>query len=1336
MEEENLSLSAEELSRIDSYQNELDAYEAEVMASVEAPEATTAVSEPSQPTQTPQPTQQQEQLATEPSERAQAVETSPFKNPDGTIDYEKITRYGAEQDTAEAVGLYDFAVDSINKLSNLFMGKDSVLPQVPEFENKNAQFMREASAVILPGLALGGLTKAGGTALAGSSRLSTASPRLAAVLNDPAVKVIGGGLASMGSQVAVTGISRQSEKDDNLPGVLRSYFPRTFSWIPDNIATLDSDSPDTKRLKNINFDVGLGFATDLVPGIAKFLSAQEGMFQATRFVPEDEVAEKFFKNVNIDDPTLTLEELVEDTVNKGAVQRSQALDEVGEYNLSKKFETDANIDEPIFGVHDMYGYRESGVRGVDDLGIVGAQLDNARIFTNEGSVYGRVGNAISDGALKYALDDASGEAVFSITKGLGEQLQMSGRYGYETAPGRYLTGQQIEDASMALVDRIYGRPIAEVDEFLQQYRSLDVGTKISYLTAEADAAVLKSIGKYMDVYANLDEAKASALIVDSMAGQISDMSFSARMMDGTDAIARAEEMILDRVEYLVAQDGMTRYLAGRNLRMTNLWTNFTRSATEKQARKYYEDIMKASDLGAASDDTFAALAEIKSKAKGTRETIEALKANNPDFMKSVRLAWELTDGDVSSISKMNTYFQNLGGFRNKAFLNTNGIESLTKQAIDGIVYNNMLAAVATPIRAVESTINAATVPLNVAIGGIARGDLGPLRKAGFMYSRWFDILKNSANYSKQVFRRSGMTAEELPLFDSSVKLANQKQLEFMEATGEAYAKRGEFGPMAVYEQVKTLTELANHPWLSLIPRGLQTLDGFNTSILAQFESYGRAFDEVTDYGRRAVDYDSYTKIGEANYSKYFDADSDLITDAGIKAAAGEINYNKNSQLTNFFGDLTRTIPAVKPYLMFTRTPINELDFMMKYEPFGAYTRKLGKYSLPFDSPKLSKDQVLQALREDGIKAESADAIRSAYNYQRDLALGRKATGAFATSLAATAYLMGSITGDGLADRQAQATRRDLDLPKRSVKDPITGNWVSYDNLGPVSDWVAMTVTFMENFGSLDSSDKSKWLSMAAHSLSATITEKTMLPSLEPLLAALQGDTSQINRFAGSYMASATVLGSGQIAELGRLFDPMKQDMEATFTDQVLSRNPLGRQILPNKVDYVDGPSEEVNPLVGLWNTYTPWKVNGALSPPKQYLLDVEYDGRAVLKTFNGIKLTPSERNQIATIIGEQGLYRDQIMQIAEQYPADEYRSSVREFNQLSSDIPADKVTLVHNKLDTALKNSIMTAVQQLDNAAEIFARPVQKKVAEGYAQRGELENTRQFIQQTMQNNGI
>ena len=75
-------------------------------------------------------------------------------------------------------------------------------------------------------------------------------------------------------------------------------------------------------------------------------------------------------------------------------------------------------------------------------------------------------------------------------------------------------------------------------------------------------------------------------------------------------------------------------------------------------------------------------------------------------------------------------------------------------------------------------------------------------------------------------------------------------------------------------------------------------------------------------------------------------------------------------------------------------------------------------------------------------------------------------------------------------------------------------------------------------------------------------------------------------------------------------------------------------------------------------------------------------------------------------------------------------------NQLLSNIPADKVTLVHNKLDAALKNSIRMAVMQLDNANEIFSRSIEKKVIQGYAQRNEPENARQFIQQTMQNNGI
>ena len=131
MEEENYSLSAEELARIDAVQNEVDTYTAEVMASVAEPEAATAVSAPSQPTQTPQPTQQQEQPATE-APRQQSETTEEYYPKAEVGDY--MTGMGYDKDTvrerlsAAGVGLYDFAVDSINKLSNWFTGKRLLYP--------------------------------------------------------------------------------------------------------------------------------------------------------------------------------------------------------------------------------------------------------------------------------------------------------------------------------------------------------------------------------------------------------------------------------------------------------------------------------------------------------------------------------------------------------------------------------------------------------------------------------------------------------------------------------------------------------------------------------------------------------------------------------------------------------------------------------------------------------------------------------------------------------------------------------------------------------------------------------------------------------------------------------------------------------------------------------------------------------------------------------------------------------------------------------------------------------------------------------------------------------
>ena len=95
-------------------------------------------------------------------------------------------------------------------------------------------------------------------------------------------------------------ISELSE-DDNIAGTLKKNWPKTFGFIPDNIATLDGDSPDTKRMKNVVEGVGLGLFTDVIWWRTTGYLMQRVLLDAAfRWIPENEKAGNWFKK-NLDD---------------------------------------------------------------------------------------------------------------------------------------------------------------------------------------------------------------------------------------------------------------------------------------------------------------------------------------------------------------------------------------------------------------------------------------------------------------------------------------------------------------------------------------------------------------------------------------------------------------------------------------------------------------------------------------------------------------------------------------------------------------------------------------------------------------------------------------------------------------------------------------------------------------------------------------------------------------------------------------------------------------------------------------------------------------------------
>ena len=123
-----------------------------------------------------------------------------------------------------------------------------------------------------------------------------------------------------------------------------------------------------------------------------------------------------------------------------------------------------------------------------------------------------------------------------------------------------------EDLAAALYEMDTPQMKRVVDNFLT---GTDADTGIKVLSSEGYVGVFNAIKKYMDDYMNMDLARAQAYVSTSLAGQVSDMAEGARLMaDAPQAVQRAQEQVLDRLQYLMNVKAQTSYARGRALNLS------------------------------------------------------------------------------------------------------------------------------------------------------------------------------------------------------------------------------------------------------------------------------------------------------------------------------------------------------------------------------------------------------------------------------------------------------------------------------------------------------------------------------------------------------------------------------------------------------------------------------------------------------------------------------------------------------------------------------------------------------------------------------------------------
>lgn len=1252
---------------------------------------------PTQPI--PQPTAPVQQ-----SPAPQQTNSQPQQKQDGGLDLGKAARYYYEGAASIPMGIVDWGIDLIN----MPIPDQYDIKKAPKFENDVFQAVREISSVISPTLLL---SKA-----AGGKIKSFADKSKAKFLTDPAVKWFGNAALNAGIGAGVDFVAEQNEQDDNLSGSLKKMFPRAFGWIPDNIATLDSDSPELKRLKNVTEGAGLGFGTDLFEGAFKLFRALRGVDDAVKFIPESEKAKNWFAN-NVDVAPTTPEE----AVTFSAAKRVDALDGLGSYNLNKS----VNLDEPQLGVHDMFSYRESGIRSRDNLGIVGASIDQARIDLNLETSYGRVGSVITDPAIKFGLDTEGGQEV--IIRGLAQDLKDSGEYGWKSAPGNYLSHKQIVESGEKLASEFYKLDLPSLKKTIESLQQPDIDTKIPQLSSPAYVGVMKTIKRYMSDFMDMDYMRAQSYLATSLGGQVSDMSQGMRLMSETEVVERAQDQIIDRLEFLMAQKGMTSYVRGRALNMLNFWKRLTSSSSDRMTAKYAKEI--GDSITDDADGTLQAMEKIRVRVRETMNTMRDLRKSNPRLLEPLMLAYEMTDGNINTISRLNNYFSQSTGVFKKAFVDQQPeIPSVVMRGFWSNVYNSVLSAFSTPIKAgLSNVVLLAEKPITTAIGALSAGDTKTLRRGWYQYTAGLETLSNAFSYFGQVFKRSGTDPYVLSARED-LGLRNEKQIELLNKFADAKAKEGEYGPQAMMAIVEEVNALADHPWLRFGTRAMQAFDGFTQSVLANIEARGRAWDQITKNGTVALNSEKADELAKNVYRQMFD-ENDLIKDEAVQYAAGEVAMNLDSSFNDELSRLINRLPMLKPFLLFTKTPINMFSYMGSHmpNPLKAFVRDVNDFSLEFAD--MSQDEVAQLLLSRKIPIDP-ETIEQSYNTLRAEMRGRKALGVLSVMGASGLFMSDRITGNGHYDLQKQKARRDFDWKPRSIRLP-GGNWVSYDNLGAISDWVALTVDIMDNFDSLRPLAIQENLRAMGFIIGATFTDRSMLAGLEPLMDVLRGDVGAINQWTSSFLPSAVVPGSSQLAEISRLMSPQLKVVENNLASLIANRNPLTKGSLPDQYDWIDGGKvgEPINFFARVANTYLPWKINGKISPEKQFLIDIEYDARPTLRTNGrGVEFTASERSEVANIMGQDQIFKKEIQRIMQTTDAKEFRS--RYMDARSRNLQPDLKTIdnLHRMLDSALRRSQRFAIARMSSRENVTNKQFVNDVVDKFLQRGELDAATKFLE--------
>lgn len=1146
----------------------------------------------------------------EEAEQAQAKKEAeePFYDADPNIAQAQKLAEAATQNPITAIpaamgaGVVDTVMDVSGLVPWLKPADDWYDERFGRQRDKNpwTRTMRDISGIVIPSLTGGGLVAKG---LQGATKGMAIANR---------TRTLGKIAAEIGVGAGIEAASEQTIEPGNVGSVLEEAFGVQVPW-----ATRDGDTPDKIFQKNMLESVALaGFggvveAALSIRGGNKLIAKNEA---AKKAIQAKEAAEgKALQAAGGDVVTAKVET---DNAIRTAGQTKEAIKRL-EADPAGVNGYDAFINEP----------HEPQARVVmnDGANPVDFKADQARIGTNTGTVNGRARPAVTDhfkeDFMTAADGTARGELLDEVAKGLEPSFDV-------VVGDRKISAADVEKS----VDEFAGAAQnLNLPEFKKMVTALKTqsdtiaGNQVNFLSRDGFNTAVRAFKKAFDTL-DPEKMRASGVMTGQIGGDISDVSRGIELMGDTLDTTRQQELVFNNLKVLLPEIRASQYIDGWRLQADKL----AKKANSKEGAEVYAKWMNE------QNEVFdIKLKEEKAKSLEFINTLVDISKEKPEFFKPLYREFVKTNGKVDDIDKLMRLAENRIGFIKKAFVDGNPeVPSMLVQELQGVRYNNILTGLA-PVRALGgAAIGLVGKPLTTLAGSRIAGDSDAFKRAMFTFGgvqeniqRGLKVMQEEWKFAVENPRASMTRGRE----DLDIK--SMQDWETMEEMAEIWRNSGQNGKAAMWHLTKNLYAFNN----SFIPRlginSMYAIDGFVKSMSASMSSRARAYDELFDAANGAIDENAFKNLQQKLYDEAFDK-SGVLTDEAAKAASGEINLNLDNKLVSGLEGVMRQFPIMKSVFMFPRTGVNALNLASTFNPLGPLGLAVGKSRKVLNAA--TKAEIDEVLADHGMTGQGM----AAFNALKGEYIGRQAMGSAVTAGALMMAFNGNLTGNGPQDDAEKRRMIAMGWQPLSIKDPISGEWRSYQGFEPFDTFLGLAGDMMYHLQRVDQSVTEDWFRALSASISHNITNKSFLSGFEPLSGLISGDVGSMNRWF-AMMADSTIPLTGVRSILNKAISPGLKEVENNWWSYLANRNkwlPPVNENLHNMLDVYTGEQiKYFEPVTAGINSVLPFfKTNGGMEEWRQKLIASGWDGlqRPRTNPVTGEMVKPEEINYINNWIAQ------------------------------------------------------------------------------------------------------